>query len=168
VNDATFHSATLENGLTLIGEHLPGARSVAVGYFVGTGARDEAAEVSGVSHFLEHMLFKGTDRRSVDDINREFDELGARYNAYTGEERTVYYAVVLPERLAQATDLLSDMMRPALRDADFAVERAAARIRRDNGDVAVLYRTNAQAGALENAFRRAGIRYRITEGAPRG
>ncbi len=53
-------------------------------------------------------------------------------------------------------------------EADFAVERAAARIRRDNGDVAVLYRTNAQAGALENAFRRAGIRYRITEGAPRG
>ena len=123
MNDATFHSATLENGLTLIGEHLPGAQSVAVGYFVGTGARDEAAEVSGVSHFLEHMLFKGTDRRSADDINREFDELGARYNAYTGEERTVYYAVVLPERLAQATDLLSDMMRPALRDADFAVER---------------------------------------------
>ena len=93
-----FHKTTLDNGLTIIGEHNPRAQSFAAGYFVTTGARDESPEVSGVSHFLEHMMFKGTPKRSAEDINREFDELGANYNAFTSEERTVYYGAVLPER----------------------------------------------------------------------
>lgn len=118
-----FDSTVLANGLTVIGEHNPFAASVAAGYFVRTGARDENAEVAGVSHFLEHMMFKGTDRRSAADINREFDELGAQYNAFTSEERTVYYGAVLPDRLPRLLDLLSDMMRPALRQADFDVEK---------------------------------------------
>ena len=66
------------------------AYSTALGFFVNTGARDETDEVSGVSHFLEHMVFKGTPSRSADDVNREFDEMGAHYNAFTSEENTVY------------------------------------------------------------------------------
>jgi predicted Zn-dependent peptidase len=115
--------AELANGLTLLGEHNPGAQTVAAGFFVRTGARDERPELLGVSHFLEHMMFKGTEQRSADDINREFDELGARYNAYTSEDRTVYYGAVLPERADGLIDLLSDMMRPTLRSEDFEVEK---------------------------------------------
>ena len=118
-----FDQTTLDNGLTIIGEHNARAQSVALGYFVNTGARDETPEVSGVSHFLEHMMFKGTEHRSADDVNRELDELGGRFNAYTSEERTVYYGVTLPERQAKITDLFTDMMRPALRQDDFDVEK---------------------------------------------
>ena len=75
------------------------------------------------SHFLEHMMFKGTDRRTADDVNREFDEIGANYNAFTSQEATVYYAQVLPEFLPRAVDLLGDMLRPALRDDDFNMEK---------------------------------------------
>ncbi len=122
----TFHNATLDNGLTIIAEVDPSAHSAAVGYFVKTGARDEALNVMGVSHFLEHMMFKGTDRRTAEDINRGFDAIGAKNNAYTSHEMTCFYASVLPDRLlgpGGATDLLSDMMRPALRQADFDTEK---------------------------------------------
>ena len=118
-----FDKTTLDNGLTIIGEHNPRAQTFAAGYFVKTGSRDETPEVAGVSHFLEHMMFKGTLRRSPEDINREFDELGANYNAYTSDERTVYYGAVLPERGSRLLDLLSDMMRPALRNEDFDLEK---------------------------------------------
>ncbi len=117
------HKHTLSNGLTIVGEHNPEARSLAMGFFVKTGARDETTEVSGVSHFLEHMMFKGTSRRSPEDVNREFDEMGARYNASTSEEETIYYGAVLPEFQANLLDLLADMMRPALRDQDFNMEK---------------------------------------------
>ncbi len=118
-----FKQTVLENGLTLVGEQNPDALSMAVGYFVKTGARDETAEVSGVSHFLEHMLFKGTERRSPEDVNREFDEIGADYNAFTGEEYTVYYGAVLPEQQTPLVDLLTDMMHPTLRVEDFDMEK---------------------------------------------
>ena len=118
-----FKHTVLENGLTLVGEQNPAALSMAAGYFVKTGARDETAEVSGVSHFLEHMLFKGTDRRTAEDVNREFDEIGADYNAFTGEEYTVYYGAVLPEQQQPLVDLLTDMMRPSLRVEDFDMEK---------------------------------------------
>jgi len=119
----TFDETVLKNGLTVIGEHNPQAQSFAAGYFVKTGARDETHDVSGVSHFLEHMMFKGTDKRSAEAINLEFDAIGANYNAYTSDERTVYYGAVLPERGAALVDLLSDMMRPALREDDFTLEK---------------------------------------------
>jgi len=77
----------------------------------------------GVSHFLEHMMFKGTARRSADDVNREFDEIGADYNAFTSHEQTVYYAHILPEFLPRAIDLLGDILRPALREEDFTTEK---------------------------------------------
>lgn len=118
-----FQKAILSNGLTIIGEQNPGALSMAGGYFVRTGARDESMEVNGVSHFLEHMLFKGTGRRSAEDVNREFDEMGADYNAFTSEEQTVYYGSVLPEHQPRILDLLTDMMRPSLRVEDFDTEK---------------------------------------------
>ena len=117
------HHHQLDNGLTLIGEYSPSARTVAAGYFVRTGSRDESREANGVSHFLEHMMFKGTTKRAPDDVNREFDEMGARYNAFTSEEATVYYGNTLPRFQDRLLDLLSDMMRPALRDDDFNMEK---------------------------------------------
>ncbi len=119
----TFHKTTLDNGLTIIAETDPAAHTAACGFFVKTGARDEAGPVMGVSHFLEHMMFKGTDRRSADDVNREFDEIGANYNAYTSSEITCFYATVLPERLQHAGDILADILRPALREDDFNTEK---------------------------------------------
>jgi predicted Zn-dependent peptidase len=118
-----FRQETLPNGLTIVAECNDDAHTSAVGFFVRTGTRDEERPVMGVSHFLEHMMFKGTARRSADDVNREFDELGANYNAYTSHETTVYYAQVLPEFLPRAIDLLGDMLRPALRDEDFNIEK---------------------------------------------
>lgn len=118
-----FHHQTLPNGLTLIGETLPSSKSVAVGFFVRTGSRDEAPEESGVSHYLEHMLFKGTPRRSAADVNRDFDRIGANYNAYTSEENTVFYAAVLPEYLPDVIDILADILRPSLRVEDFDMEK---------------------------------------------
>jgi len=118
-----FQQRTLANGLSIIAETDPEAHTAAIGFFVRTGARDEAPAVMGVSHFLEHMMFKGTDRRTSDDVNREFDELGARSNAYTSTELTAFHTAVLPEFLPKATDILADMMRPALREQDFSTER---------------------------------------------
>lgn len=123
MSDLRFLRQQLSNGLVIIGEQNPRAQTVAAGYFVRTGARDEPRELAGVSHFLEHMMFKGTTRRSAEDINREFDEIGARYNAYTSEERTVYYGAVLPLWSERLIDLLTDMMRPALRVDDFELEK---------------------------------------------
>ncbi|MFW5682263.1 MAG: M16 family metallopeptidase [Phycisphaeraceae bacterium] len=118
-----FRHHQLDNGLTLVAETDEQAHTSAVGFFVRTGARDETGDVMGVSHFLEHMMFKGTDRRTADDVNREFDEIGANYNAFTSHEQTVYYAQVLPEFIPRAVDLLGDMLRPALREEDFDMEK---------------------------------------------
>ena len=118
-----FHSHKLANGLQIVAESSPSARSAALGFFVRTGSRDETPEVSGVTHFLEHMVFKGTPRRTSLDVNRDFDRIGANYNAFTSEENTVFYAAVLPEYLPQAVDILADILRPSLRDEDFNTEK---------------------------------------------
>jgi predicted Zn-dependent peptidase len=113
----------LPNGLEIVAERNPNARSVAMGFFVEAGSRDETDELAGVSHFLEHMAFKGTPTRSALDVNREFDELGARYNASTSEETTLFYAAVLPECQDRAVRLLADILRPSLREDDFEMEK---------------------------------------------
>jgi predicted Zn-dependent peptidase len=118
-----FHSHLLANGLQIIGETSPSARSAALGFFVRTGARDETPEECGVTHFLEHMVFKGTPHRTALDVNRDFDRIGADYNAFTSEENTVFHAAVLPEYLPQAVDILADILRPSLRDDDFNMEK---------------------------------------------
>lgn len=118
-----FRSHTLDNGLQIVAECNDEAHSTSVGFFVKAGSRDETDAVAGVSHFLEHMTFKGTPTRSADDVNREFDEIGAQYNAFTNEENTVYYAAVLPEYLDRAVELLADILRPSLREKDFRTEK---------------------------------------------
>ena len=118
-----FLHERLDNGLEVIAETAPTAVSTSVAFFVNTGARDEDDSLWGVSHFLEHMIFKGTHDLSGDEINRRFDALGAAANAFTSEEDTVYYATVLPERQEEAVELLARMMRPALRTEDFDTEK---------------------------------------------
>ena len=118
-----FLTHTLPNGLEIVAECNEAAYSTAVGFFVRTGSRDETDEIAGVSHFLEHMVFKGADGRSADDVNREFDEMGAHYNAFTNEENTVFYAAVLPEHQRRAVDLLADILRPVLGEDDFNTEK---------------------------------------------
>ena len=118
-----FRHAVLENGLTVIAEENPAAHTAAVGFFVKTGARDEPRELMGVSHFLEHMVFKGTERRSPEDVNRDFDRIGASHNAFTTGEMTAFHAHVLPEKLGDATGIIADILRPALRPADFEEEK---------------------------------------------
>jgi predicted Zn-dependent peptidase len=119
----TFHTHVLPNGLRIVGETTPSARSVSIGFWVRTGARDETTEVSGVTHFLEHMIFKGSERRDAFSVNRDLDRIGASPNAFTSEENTVFHASVLPEYLPQAVDILADMLRPSLRESDFETEK---------------------------------------------
>ena len=123
MNSCLSIATSSPNGLQIIGETSPSARSVALGFFVRTGARDETPEVSGVTHFLEHMVFKGTPHRTALDVNRDFDRIGADYNAFTSEENTVFHAAILPEYLPQAVDILADILRPSLRDEDFDMEK---------------------------------------------
>ena len=118
-----YRQHQLDNGLTVLAECNPRAHFSAFGYFVRAGARDETAQIGGVSHFLEHMVFKGTPNRSADQVNRELDEMGSSSNARTGEESTIYHSAVLPEFQTQMVDLLSDIMRPSLRTEDFETEK---------------------------------------------
>jgi predicted Zn-dependent peptidase len=118
-----FHHKQLANGLDIVAEINPDSHSFAAGLFVKTGARDEAQSVNGVSHFLEHMMFKGSSRYGWEDMNRIFDEMGARYNAFTTQEMTAYYANVLPEFTERAIEHLSHLLRPAIRPEDFDTEK---------------------------------------------
>ncbi len=118
-----FREHTLDNGLEIVAETTPDAYSSAYAFFVRTGARDETPEISGVSHFLEHMVFKGSPNRSAAEVNRDLDDLSASSNAFTSEEQTVYYATTLPDDQESIVELLADMMRPALRQEDFDTEK---------------------------------------------
>ena len=118
-----FKKKQLANGLVIIGEVNESAKSVAVGFFVKTGSRDEAKQINGVSHFTEHMLFKGTEKLSALEVNKAFDRTGAQFNAFTSEENTVFYAAVLPEYVIEVTQLWIELMKPALRDEDFNIEK---------------------------------------------
>lgn len=118
-----FYTHRLPNGLRILGQYMPEVQSVSACFYVNTGARDEEPGIMGVSHFLEHMMFKGTPRRSYEDINREFEEMGAENNAGTWLEFTYYWAKVLNDQLPRLIDLLADMMRPKLDPADFEQER---------------------------------------------
>ncbi len=103
--------STLANGLRVVTEAMPRVETVSCGVWVGTGARNEAKSVNGVAHLLEHMAFKGTERRSAQDIVEEIESVGGHLNAYTSREQTAYYAKVLKENTHLALDLLSDILQ---------------------------------------------------------
>ena len=120
---STFVHHELPNGLRVICEVMPQVRSAAVAFLARTGSRHELPDLHGVSHFLEHMCFKGTPTRTWHDINVRFDDLGSIYNAFTGKEHTAYYGWVPAGRIAEQFELLADMMRPSLPPAEFETER---------------------------------------------
>ncbi|MBX3172885.1 MAG: insulinase family protein [Gemmatimonadaceae bacterium] len=114
----------LPNGLTVLSEFMPGVRSVALGAWVRAASLHESREKMGVSHFLEHMVFKGSERRSAKDIALALESLGGSLDAYTAREHTSYQARVLDEHLPQAADVMFDLMfRPQLRESDLELER---------------------------------------------
>jgi len=115
----TAQVTTLDSGVRVVTERLPGVRSVALGLWVRTGSRDETPAQAGLSHFLEHLLFKGTDRFSSLEIDETFDAMGAEVNAGTGKETTSVYSRFLDRHLERAFDVLQDMvLRPSYPDID--------------------------------------------------
>ena len=109
----------LDSGLRVATEVVPAVRSAAVGFFVGTGSRYEQAEQAGLAHFLEHILFKGTERYGSAEIDQIFDAMGAELNAGTDRESTTLYARLLDQHLPRAFEVMADMVwRPAFRDVD--------------------------------------------------
>jgi predicted Zn-dependent peptidase len=112
------------SGLRVVTERMPGVRSVSLGFWVLAGSRDERPAISGSSHFLEHLLFKGTKTRSALDIAEQFDAVGGDINAFTAKEYTCYYARVLDRDLEMAVDHLADMLQhTVIRKADLEGER---------------------------------------------
>jgi predicted Zn-dependent peptidase len=114
----------LAGGLRVLSETVPGVRSVSIGIWIGVGSRDERPGQAGAAHYLEHLLFKGTVRRSAAEIAEEIDAVGGELNAFTAKEHTCYYAHVLDTDLALAVDVLADVVTAAtMRAADVEVER---------------------------------------------
>ena len=105
-----YKKHVLENGLTIIGEEIPYVKSISLGVWINVGSRIENEEISGVSHFIEHMLFKGTENRTSKQIASEIDNLGGQINAFTSKECTCYYVKLLDSHIDIGIDILSDMI----------------------------------------------------------
>jgi predicted Zn-dependent peptidase len=122
--ESGLRSTELSNGLTVLSEHMPGVRSVAFGAWVRAASVHESRDRMGVSHLLEHMVFKGTQKRSSREIALSLEVLGGSLDAYTAREHTSYQARVLDEHLGEAVDVIGDLLfRPLLRRADLELER---------------------------------------------
>lgn len=115
---AVVRRSVLPGGVRVLTESMPGQRSASIGFWVGVGSRDEANGQHGSTHFLEHLLFKGTERRSALDIAAAFDEVGGESNAATAKENTCYYARVLDSDLPMAIDVIADMVTSAVIDPE--------------------------------------------------
>ena len=123
-DEVGLRRTVLSNGLTVLSEHMPGVRSVALGAWVRAASLNETPEVMGVSHMLEHMVFKGTEKRSARDLALSLETLGGSLDAYTSREHTSYQARVLDEHVEIAADVLADLVfSPLLRQADLELER---------------------------------------------
>ena len=105
-----YQPITLPNGARLLLQEVPGAQSAALGFFVGVGSRHEAPRENGAAHFIEHMLFKGTARRSAGRLARDMDAIGGQFNAYTTKEHTCFYGRTLDRHLDEGLDILADML----------------------------------------------------------
>ena len=113
-----FAKAVLNNGIRVVSQEMPDHRSVSLGIWVENGSRDESRRDNGISHFIEHLLFKGTERRTAAQIAEEMDAIGGVLNAFTSKEHTCYYAKILDEDLPLALDLLTDIFLHSVFDAD--------------------------------------------------
>ncbi len=138
-DDRTIQREVLPNGLVVVTEPMPQVRSVAVGIWVRTGSRREPAEYNGISHFIEHMVFKGTERRSAEQIAREVDSIGGMLDAFTSKEMICFNVKVLDEHLAPAFDVLSDLvLAPRFDEAEIAREKSVVleeiKMEQDNPD----------------------------------
>jgi len=121
---AVFDQTVLENGLVLVGDRLPHVRSCTVGCWVRVGSMNELPEENGLTHMVEHMVFKGTSSRSARDIAEEMDMVGGQINAFTGKDCTCYYAKVMDGDLPLAVDILSDLaLNPLFEESEFQKER---------------------------------------------
>ena len=120
---STFAEHTLPNGLRVVCERMPRVSSAAAGFLVRTGSRHERPHEHGVSHFLEHMCFKGTATRNWQEVNIRFSELGSMNNAFTSHEKTFYYGWLPADNVDPQIELLADMMRPRLAAEDYETER---------------------------------------------
>jgi len=132
----------LSNGVRVITEVMPHVRSVSVGVWVGTGSRHETPEQNGITHFIEHMLFKGTSKRSAEEIARSVDSIGGNLDAFTAKELVCYNTKVLDEHLSLAFDVLADLvLHPLFREEDIAKEKGAIleelKMEEDNPDYLV-------------------------------
>src|ERR1035438_2038367 len=122
VRDIEF--TTLPNGVRVITEAMPHVRSISVGIWIGTGSRRETPEQNGISHFIEHMLFKGTTHRSAEDIARSVDSIGGNLDAFTAKELVCFNTKVLDQHLSQAFDVLAALvLHPMFRVEDLAQEK---------------------------------------------
>lgn len=121
--DSRFYTHKLPNGLQMLGQYMPGTQSATPIFWVRTGTRDEPAEEMGVSHFLEHMAFRRSKRLTGNEIDRAFEEMGADHNAGTWLEMTFYWARVLSDNVAWATQVVGDLTQPVLDKDDFDQER---------------------------------------------
>lgn len=119
-----YRTITLPNGARILTEYIPGVRTTALGFFIGTGSRHERAAENGAAHFIEHMLFKGTFNRDAGQLAREMDALGGQVNAFTTKEMTCYYARCLDSHLEHCLDLMCDMLfHSRFDERDIALER---------------------------------------------
>ncbi len=119
-----IEATTLKNGVRVISEEMPHVRSVSLGVWIKTGSRRETSTENGISHFIEHMLFKGTKNRSAEEIARSVDSIGGGLDAFTAKEMVSYNTKVLDEHLPLAFDVLADMVRnPLFREADIEKEK---------------------------------------------
>ena len=137
-----IESTVLPNGVRVITEVMPHVRSVSVGVWVGTGSRRESPEQNGITHFIEHMLFKGTSKRSAEEIARSVDSIGGNLDAFTAKELVCYNTKVLDEHLSQAFDVLADLvLHPLFREEDIAKEKGVIleelKMEEDNPDYLV-------------------------------
>ncbi|MDX1916939.1 MAG: pitrilysin family protein, partial [Rickettsiaceae bacterium] len=114
----TFEVFSLPNNLKVTSYYMPSFRTISINFIVGVGSRYESVSQEGISHFLEHMAFKGTNSRTAGKIAEEFDEIGGQFNAYTSKEHTVYHAKVLDIHLAKAFDIISDIVLNSLYDEE--------------------------------------------------
>jgi len=122
--DSLVRRTVLPSGVRILSEHVPGARSATIGYWVAVGSRDELPETYGSTHFLEHLLFKGTPTRSALDIAVSFDSVGGEHNAMTAKEYTCYYAKVQDRDLPMAIEVIADMLTSSVLDpGEFETER---------------------------------------------